>query len=155
MTPTAFEQVQALINLANHLIGLLDTLLATDRPQPVQRIVYLGARFYLQLLVIELEEIARELAIQEIQQVVGIDFNAAALNDTALFERHALLPTITDLRDNYGVMLIGASSETLGVWLSNAAADLNLVNTIFNAVEATAESLNTQIASWTTTNGYL
>lgn len=68
---TALDEIRAQNDRANNLIILLDTLLTTDRPQLAQRIVYIGAKFYLQQLVIQLEQIEWELALAEIQQIIG------------------------------------------------------------------------------------
>lgn len=74
MTPTTLDEIRALINTANNLINLLDSLLTTGRPQLAQRVIYIGVKFYLQMLVDQLEQIARELAIEEIQEIVHPSF---------------------------------------------------------------------------------
>lgn len=148
MNPTDLDNIRDLITRANNLIALLETLIASGRPSFAQSIVYNAAKLHLEVAVAVLSSIARELAIAEMQEAIGNDFNPAALDLNALLERIDLLPTIIDLQDNYGIKLIGTGGESLGVWLSSSGANLLLIASIFQAVDAAAQSLSVQVASW-------
>lgn len=103
-----------------------------------------------------LETLLRQYFVSEIETVVGTDFGDEALTVAMLVERFEILPTVTTLEETYSVILAGPGGQTLGQWLSNPAADLSLIETISEAVEATAQTLYAQITGWNDPNtGYL
>ncbi|MDX2163624.1 MAG: hypothetical protein SF162_20075 [bacterium] len=92
----------------------------------------------------------------DIRRVVGEAFNPTNLTLAQLIARAQQLDTIVQLRDGYRVDLIGSSGEPLGVWFSSPTANLSLIPTLQQAVETTANALQTEITAWNDPNtGYL
>jgi hypothetical protein len=150
------EDIYQTIVRAEALAALLQKLIDAGRTGIYAKFLFIAAKIYLLALIEDLKEIFIVTATDEIQAVVGSDFNPnQSLDFEALVDRFQLLPSIADLDASYSITLTG-TNETLGVWLTNPVADLTLANTISQAVEATAQALYTQIDSWDDPNtGYL
>jgi len=153
MEPTASDVIER-IDDANNQLNTINNLLSNPANTAIDTSLYTGFKFFLELLISYLEQIFIEVGTDEIQNVVGIDFNSGQLDFEAVVTRYNELPNIIALSDNYGVDLTG-SSETLGEWLSDPVSDISLIQSILQAVEATAQDLFNEI-DWDDPNiGYL
>lgn len=69
---TTSTDIEVLIARTQVLLLLLDTLIASGRPQAAQRVLYEAARYYLQVLLIDLTNTRDWLkAVENIQSVIG------------------------------------------------------------------------------------